>query len=77
MRTRLTEMLGIKIVETAGRNPEPFLPPCKAAGITVIHKCTSIRHSLKAERIIAERLAALTGDRDSEPAGGKAANESA
>lgn len=41
----------IKIVETAGRNPEPFLPPYKAAGITVIHKCTSIRHSLKAERI--------------------------
>ena len=42
---------GIKIVETAGRNPEPFLPPFKAAGITVIHKCTSIRHCLKAERI--------------------------
>ena len=42
---------GIKIVETAGRNPEPFLPGFKAAGITVIHKCTSIRHSLKAEKI--------------------------
>ena len=42
---------GIKIVETAGRNPEPYLPRFKEAGITVIHKCTSIRHSLKAERI--------------------------
>lgn len=42
---------GIKIVETAGRNPEPFLPGFKAAGIKVIHKCTSIRHSLKAEKI--------------------------
>lgn len=42
---------GIKIVETAGRNPEPYLPMFKAAGITVIHKCTSIRHCLKAERI--------------------------
>ena len=42
---------GIKIVETAGRNPEPFLPMFKAAGIKVIHKCTSIRHSLKAEKI--------------------------
>jgi len=42
---------GVKIVETAGRNPEPFLPLFKSAGITVIHKCTSIRHSLKAERI--------------------------
>ena len=42
---------GVKIVETAGRNPEPFLPPLKAAGIKVIHKCTSVRHALKAERI--------------------------
>lgn len=42
---------GVKIVETAGRNPEPYLPMFKAAGIKVIHKCTSIRHSLKAEKI--------------------------
>jgi len=42
---------GVKIVETAGRNPEPYLPPLKAAGIKVIHKCTSVRHALKAERI--------------------------
>lgn len=42
---------GVKIVETAGRNPEPFLPLFKAADIKIIHKCTSIRHSLKAERI--------------------------
>jgi nitronate monooxygenase len=42
---------GIKIVETAGRNPEPFLPIFKGAGIKVIHKCTSVRHSVKAEKI--------------------------
>jgi nitronate monooxygenase len=42
---------GVKIVETAGRNPEPYLPPLKAAGVKVIHKCTSVRHALKAERI--------------------------
>ncbi len=42
---------GIKIVETAGRNPEAHLPKLKDAGIKVIHKCTSVRHSLKAERI--------------------------
>lgn len=41
----------VKIVETAGRNPEPFLPYLKDAGIKVIHKCTSVRHALKAERI--------------------------
>jgi len=42
---------GVKIVETAGRSPEAYLPPMKEAGIKVIHKCTSVRHSLKAERI--------------------------
>jgi NADH:quinone reductase (non-electrogenic) len=42
---------GVKIVETAGRNPEPFLPALKAAGVKIIHKCTSVRHALKAERI--------------------------
>jgi NADH:quinone reductase (non-electrogenic) len=42
---------GIKVVETAGRNPQPYLPQLKAAGIKVIHKCTSVRHSLKAEAI--------------------------
>ncbi len=42
---------GIKIVETAGRSPEPFMPGFKAAGIKVIHKCTSVRHSLKAESL--------------------------
>ena len=42
---------GIKIVETAGRNPEAYLPALKSAGVKVIHKCTSVRHALKAERI--------------------------
>lgn len=42
---------GITIVETAGRSPEEFMPALKAGGISVIHKCTSVRHALKAERI--------------------------
>ncbi len=42
---------GIKIVETAGRSPEAYMPDLKGAGIKVIHKCTSVRHSLKAEKI--------------------------
>lgn len=42
---------GVKIVETAGRNPEPFMAAFKTAGIKVIHKCTSVRHALKAEAI--------------------------
>jgi nitronate monooxygenase len=42
---------GVRIVETAGRSPEQYMPALKAAGIKVIHKCTSVRHSLKAESI--------------------------
>jgi len=42
---------GVRIVETAGRSPEAFMPTLKANGVKVIHKCTSVRHSLKAERI--------------------------
>jgi NAD(P)H-dependent flavin oxidoreductase YrpB (nitropropane dioxygenase family) len=42
---------GIRIVETAGRSPEQYMSALKAAGIKVIHKCTSVRHSLKAQAI--------------------------
>jgi len=42
---------GVKIVETAGNNPQQWLPALKDAGIKVIHKCTSVRHALKAEAI--------------------------
>ena len=42
---------GVTVVETAGRNPEPVLPHLKDAGIKVIHKCTSVRHALKAQAI--------------------------
>jgi nitronate monooxygenase len=42
---------GVKIVETAGRNPQPYLPALQDAGVKIIHKCTSVRHALKAERI--------------------------
>ncbi len=42
---------GVKAVETAGNNPAKWLPFLKEAGIKVIHKCTSVRHSLKAESI--------------------------
>ena len=42
---------GVKYVETAGNNPQKWLPALKEHGIKVIHKCTSVRHSLKAEAI--------------------------
>lgn len=42
---------GVKILETAGRSPEPYMERVKQAGIKVIHKCTSVKHALKAERV--------------------------
>jgi len=42
---------GIHFVETAGRNPEPYMDQLKSAGIKVIHKCTSVRHAVKAQKI--------------------------
>ena len=42
---------GVKVVETAGNNPQQWLPMLKDAGIKVIHKCTAVRHALKAQKI--------------------------
>ncbi len=42
---------GVKIVETAGNNPAKWLPALREHGIKIIHKCTSVRHALKAESI--------------------------
>lgn len=42
---------GIKIVETAGSKALDFIPRMKAGGITVIHKCVSVRHAMTAERL--------------------------
>lgn len=42
---------GITVVETAGRSPEAYMTALKAGGIKVIHKCTSVRHALKAQAI--------------------------
>lgn len=42
---------GVTIIETAGANPEPFMDQLKGAGLTVIHKCTSVRHALTAQRV--------------------------
>ena len=42
---------GIKVIETAGRSPEQFMPMFKDNGVKVVHKCTSVRHAIKAEKI--------------------------
>lgn len=47
---------GVRIVETAGNNPAKWMPVLKEAGIKVVHKCTSVRHALKAESIGVDAL---------------------
>ncbi len=42
---------GVKIVETAGQNPAPHMPSFKEAGVKVLHKCTSVRHAVKAQSL--------------------------
>jgi nitronate monooxygenase len=41
---------GVRIVETAGNSPKDFIARFKAAGVTIVHKCTTVRHALSAER---------------------------
>lgn len=47
---------GVKIVETAGHNPAEHIAAFKAAGVKVIHKCTAVRHALKAEKLGADAV---------------------
>ena len=42
---------GIKLIETAGRNPQPYMPMFDGHGVKVIHKCTSVRHAIKAQEL--------------------------
>lgn len=41
---------GVKILETAGNNPQKYLPRLKEAGVKIVHKCVAVRHALSAER---------------------------
>ncbi len=41
---------GVKILETAGNSPMAFIDKARAAGVRILHKCTSVRHALSAER---------------------------
>lgn len=47
---------GVKIVETAGNNPQKYMPALKDAGVKVIHKCTAVRHALKAQSVGVDAL---------------------
>lgn len=47
---------GVRIVETAGNNPAQWVPMLKDHGIKVIHKCTTVRHALKAQAVGVDAL---------------------
>jgi nitronate monooxygenase len=47
---------GVRVVETAGSNPQEHIAAFKAHGIKVIHKCTSVRHAVKAEKLGADAI---------------------
>ena len=47
---------GVRIVETAGRSPAEFIARFKEAGIRIVHKCTSVRHALSAQRAGADAI---------------------
>jgi nitronate monooxygenase len=47
---------GIKIVETAGYNPQEHIAEFKKHGVKIIHKCTAVRHAVKAEKIGADAI---------------------
>ncbi|ALL79711.1 nitronate monooxygenase (plasmid) [Pseudonocardia sp. EC080610-09] len=47
---------GVPVVETAGANPVEHLPHFHAAGIKVLHKCTSVRHAVKAQDLGVDAL---------------------
>ncbi len=57
IRTAIEE--GVKVIETAGRNPEPYVPTLKEAGVTLIHKVPAIRHALKAQAVGADMVSIL------------------
>lgn len=50
---------GVKVMETAGLNPDFLMSRAKEAGVKVIHKCTSVRHALKAENVGVDAVALL------------------
>ncbi len=48
---RLVADQGVTVIETAGRNPEPYMALLKDLGLTVIHKVPAVRYAIKAQGI--------------------------
>lgn len=51
---------GVPVIETAGRNPEPYVPLLKEHGMKLIHKVPTVKHALKAQAVGAD-LVSIVG----------------
>lgn len=58
---------GVRFVETSGFSPKAFMPRIKDAGITVIHKCATLRHARSAERAGVDAIAILGAEAGGHP----------
>ncbi len=58
---------GVRFVETAGANPAPYIERFKTAGLTVLHKCTSVRFALKAQALGADAVSITTFEAGGHP----------
>jgi len=58
---------GVSAIETAGQNPAPLVPLIKSAGMTLIHKCPSVRHALKAEAAGADAVSIVSYEAGGHP----------
>ena len=58
---------GVKFVETAGFSPKEFIPKIKDAGITVMHKCTTLRHAMSAQKAGVDAIAILGAEAGGHP----------
>lgn len=54
---RIAAEEGVKVIETSGRNPEPYMPLIRDLGLTVIHKVPAVRYAIKAQSVGVDMVA--------------------
>jgi NADH:quinone reductase (non-electrogenic) len=57
----------VRFVETAGFSPKAFMPRIKDAGITVMHKCTTLRHAVSAQNAGVDAIIILGAEAGGHP----------
>ncbi|MGM9670926.1 MAG: NAD(P)H-dependent flavin oxidoreductase [Oscillospiraceae bacterium] len=49
---------GVRLMETAGRSPGELVELMKSYGMTIFHKCTTVKHALKAQSLGVDMIVA-------------------